>query len=539
MKIREKFIQSLLTMLIILFVSATFLNAEDLGSGSYVTSGYGSPTGELKVTSGFTQPIQTNDWWSSLIWNFTVYGHQPYSQPLFAHPLAFQAQAQGLDVTYPDYVTTGTEYHYSLGAIDFTIGISGISVNETKVASYSDWSVTAQWDDMLQATIGHGMPFVYIKKLHTNNAQLTFPTGVPDIWYNSNGVIGLTVNNHHYGIFGPSGSTWSGNLESNLNGKDYFSIAILPDSSEATLEYFRKHAYSYIVDTKVSWAYDESTQKVQSYFHTAIEQKEINNDLFNQTMLALYRHQWLNSSNVNTAYTYVSPRGQMKLVSGNSFSTEMTFTGILPSLPDAGTYDKSTLYNYVNDIYSVSDLWSLMNTDTYWQGKLMGMIAQLIPIAEQVGHTAARDRFINELKLKLEDWFTIGGSEFYYNSTWDYLVGFPASFNSDLELNDHDFHWGYFIMASAMIAQYDPDWASDNQWGGMIQLLIKDVANIDRNDSMFPFLRSFDCYTGHDWANGPALFASGNNEESSSEAMNFATGVILFGINTGNQELRD
>jgi endoglucanase Acf2 len=530
-----------LMMFIMVFAILSVAHGENLGAGSYVTSGYSSPAGYHKVTSGFGQPIQTNDWWSSLIWNYNVYNDQPYSQPMFPHPLGFQAQSGGLDVVYPDFYTTGSEYHYNLGAVDLTIGVSGLSADETKTASYSDWAVTAQWDGMMQTTIGHGFPFVYVTKLSDNNASVTFPTGAPDVWYNENGVVGLTVNGHHYGIFGPTGSSWTGGtvLESNLNGNNYFSIAVLPDSSLETLEFFRQHAYSFITGTQVSWNYDEASAQVTSTFTAAVSQKETGQGIGDNPLLALYRHQWLNSQDVNTDYTYVSPRGEMKVVSGDSFSTGMTFTGVLPFLPDAGTYDRGVLYSYVDEIYNISDLWSLSDPDTYWQGKNMGMLAQLIPIAEQVGHLEARDRFIQALKDRLQDWFTAGGSEFFYNSTWDYLVGFPASFNSDGELNDHDFHWGYFIQAAAAVARYDQAWASDSQWGAMVKLLIKDVANSDRNDAMFPFLRSFDCYAGHDWANGPALFASGNNEESSSEAINFAAGVILFGINTGDTELRD
>ena len=39
---------------------------------------------------------------------------------------------------------------------------------------------------------------------------------------------------------------------------------------------------------------------------------------------------------------------------------------------------------------------------------------------------------------------------------------------------------------------------------------------------------------GHSWASGHGAFASGNNHESSSEAMNFATAVMLWGEMTGD-----
>ena len=56
---------------------------------------------------------------------------------------------------------------------------------------------------------------------------------------------------------------------------------------------------------------------------------------------------------------------------------------------------------------------------------------------------------------------------------------------------------------------------------------------------MFPFLRDFDIYAGHDWASGHAAFGAGNNQESSSEGMNFANALIQWGIATGNTAVRD
>ena len=55
----------------------------------------------------------------------------------------------------------------------------------------------------------------------------------------------------------------------------------------------------------------------------------------------------------------------------------------------------------------------------------------------------------------------------------------------------------------------------------------------------FPFLRSFDPYAGHSWACGHARFGDGNNQESSSEAMNAWCGLILWGEATGDRALRD
>ena len=73
----------------------------------------------------------------------------------------------------------------------------------------------------------------------------------------------------------------------------------------------------------------------------------------------------------------------------------------------------------------------------------------------------------------------------------------------------------------------------------MIDLLIRDANNYDRDDNRFPYLRDFDIYAGHDWASGHGAFAAGNNQESSSEGMNFAGALIQWGQATGNTAVRD
>jgi endoglucanase Acf2 len=73
----------------------------------------------------------------------------------------------------------------------------------------------------------------------------------------------------------------------------------------------------------------------------------------------------------------------------------------------------------------------------------------------------------------------------------------------------------------------------------MVKLLIRDMSSGDRSDALFPFLRNFDPYAGHSWASGHARFGDGNNNESSSEAMNAWCGLILWGEAVGDRALRD
>ncbi|MEE2682117.1 MAG: glycosyl hydrolase, partial [Planctomycetota bacterium] len=147
------------------------------------------------------------------------------------------------------------------------------------------------------------------------------------------------------------------------------------------------------------------------------------------------------------------------------------------------------------------------------------------------------------LALDWIEWDLPGGTsatkDLAYCPQWTTLIAHPGSYGMAGELNDHHFHYGYFIAAAATIARFDPGWASTDRWGGMVDLLIKDAANWDRNDQRFPFLRNFEPYIGHAYASGHAGFGAGNNQESSSESTHFAHAVMLWGEATDRMAIRD
>ena len=149
----------------------------------------------------------------------------------------------------------------------------------------------------------------------------------------------------------------------------------------------------------------------------------------------------------------------------------------------------------------------------------MNRLIQTGRIADEIGDEEARDNIIETVKERLEDWLTANSNEvafiFYYNDTWSTLIGYPAGHGQDHNINDHHFHWGYFIHAASFVEQFNPGWA-DN-WGEMVNHLVRDAASPDREDNRYPFLRSFSPFSGHCWANGFATFPQGNDQESSSE----------------------
>ncbi len=536
------------TVAAVIAIAFTFCapgRAEDVsaGKGGYTTDppkGMKLPPRRIYSTSAYKGKMQTTDWWSSLAW-------EKYSSNHFAHPLAMCALKSGLRVSYPGASINTVAKHIMAGMQnDLTLGHSAVGEFENaSVDAASDWFVDVLMADggrKMRLSYGHGSPFVYAT-FAGGGARISFDGDVK-IWSGraKTPTLGVTTKGRHYGLFAPKGSTWSG-LDSrkfvNSGAKAYFSLALLPDNQPETLKLFERYAHNHVIGTQVGWRYVASSSSVETTFAFKTKAYE---GAAKGTLFAMYPHQWTATKHKLLDMGYASVRGPMKLGAGEKFTTSMRFCGVLPAIPGPGKCDRKRLRGYLNDATSKP----FKNApDTYWDGKTLGQIAAMIPIAQQLGQADAAAKLQKELKSRLENWFTPpGGSAkkdhyFYYDKLWGAMIGQQSSYGSAQTLNDHHFHYGYFIRAAAEIARTDKAWAADNAWGAMVKLLIRDIASGDPKDPLFPRLRCFDPYAGHSWASGNAKFGDGNNQESSSEAMNAWTGVILWGQATGDRELRD
>ncbi len=519
-----------------------------VGTGSYSTivpAAAQTPAATILRTDKIPGPMPSNDWWSSSAWPGGTFAQYP-------HPLAVKVESSGLRIYYPGPSIradkTAVFGFIPGGKDDFILGHSAVAqFSRPLVDGFSDWFVDllfATNQNSMRLSFGHGSPFVYA--VYTGGRPILTFAEAATIWSGDahSATLGVSIHGRHYGLFAPTGSSWSGLGSSVLacdsKDKQYFSVAILPDNEPATLALFQRHAHAHVTGTQVDWKYDPAMAAVTTQFTfqtTPLEGAE------SGTLFTLYPHQWRHAETQLLPYSYNSVRGTMKLAEGKSFSTRTHFTGILPALPNVGGCDAASVASSL-----ATDLARPAGdaTDTYWASKQLGRLANLIPIAEIYGLPEA-DTLREKVQLKVEGWLSALDGEghtksngmFCYNTNWGTLIGYPASYGSDKDLNDHHFHYGYLLKAAAEVARHDPSWAKADRWGGMVELLIRDFASPDRHDSMFPFLRNFDPYAGHSWASGHAQFGDGNNNESSSEAMNAWTGLILWGEASGNPKLRD
>ena len=490
---------------------------------------------EIFKTDEVEGPIPTNDWWSSLAWT-------KHSAPMFAHPLVLRAIPQGLSVTYPGPSIVASERAIVGGAADGDLILSVATHNpfsEARFGEYSDWFVQAVFQNttgVLRTSFGHGSPFVYVQHEGVR-PKITFAER-PVVWSQSaNGAcLGISVRGRAYGLFGPAGSTWSQDEEGHVqldSDRNYYSIALLPNANTSMLDLFRTCAHRHVVGTDVHFTRNERTIDTAFSFTT----KAMEGDP-GETVYSLYPHQWkhLVSKRGQTGLTYQSVRGDLQLFKGQGFTTTYKIQGMLPHLPAPKDVPASVRSQFAQESLTLDP-----PKDTYWEGKQLGTLTTLAGVAEALSDKPKQTEAIKTIRHRLERWLTFSGEQdaehFYYDPSWGTLIGTPPSYGSDDQINDHHFHYGYFIRAAAEVARFDPDWAAE--WGPRVELLIRDVASIVPNDPLFPRLRHFDPYAGHSWASGHAIFGDGNNQESSSEAMNAWYGIALWGAATGNTELLD
>lgn len=542
-------------VLLSLFLIVDVVAQVTVGSGSYTTTFPGTdaagrntyPSGSPGLSgTAATKPVPTNDWWSNFVKN--SHGGQAFN-----YPLSYKSLSSGIVVNLTVPPGAGpSEYRQPMGDVNaIVVGVDGLNATQSTAADHTDWTVTMNWNaggKNFNALMGIGMPFTYFTKGSSDLAKVVVNHNPGGASISGNKIIITnTYNGANFVVFGPAGTVWSGSngvYTSNLNGKNYWSMAMLPTGVDVNtaINNLAPYAYVFPSNTAVAWNYNSSTGALRTTFTVTPDVKE---GTANVALQGLLPHQWSRlavGSPTPSGYTYNTVRGQLKMLASNSFIVENKFSGILPTLPNlakySGGFDPGALYKKI-DLMKNDGLaeW----TDSYNEGQGMNRLIQAAHLAHQIGHIEARDKLINTVKARLEDWFKAEGGEvaflFYYNNTWKTMIGYPAGHRQDENLNDHHFHWGYFIHAAAAIEQYQPGWSS--QWGGMVDLLIRDASNPSRTDSMFPFLRNFSPYAGHCWANGFATEPFGNDQESTSESMQFNSSLIHWGTVTGNTAIRD
>ena len=533
----------------------------------------GIPTGEPTARSpqltgpAALDPTPTHRWWGSIpfLGEMTI-GDANDAAYITPDPMTARVTNRGFRVMgIPSgLATSGDGFLYSIPD-PFNEVFDGIAIGNTDFANmdaflkdHSDGSVTVEWqsggEPVMEATFVHGSPYAYVTAFQGGLVVRTLRTdgGEKGTFYDQGNSLGIwtsVAGNHNNFLVTGEGATTFGNIAGNeitvSNAANELTLTYLPQTggvpADALVGFFEASARNKVAAVDIDYSVDRSTNAVTvSHVYRDSEGTPV------ETIVGMHPMHWKNSAQATTGYQVRSARGTIKFAQTDAFSYELPSVGVLPALPSIdGSFDQATLESLVRQFVDQGPAAWNNRTDTYWAGKNYGKVAELIAIADSIGMDAEASEPLDWLKAELADWFTAETNDrldvfkyFVYDNEWNTLLGLEESFASHQQLNDHHFHYGYFVRAAAEICRMDIAWCGADQYGPMIDLLIRDYAG-GADDPMFPYLRNFDPANGFSWASGPANFVRGNNNESTSEAANAYGAIILYGLATGNDALVD
>ena len=197
-----------------------------VGSGSYtktLVNGWPIYTNQPKVNGNMVgKPVPTNAWWSQLV----ASAPENHGFPFYNYPLSYQSRTSGLGIEYT-MPSGGDDNRQPMSPVyPLTVGVIGLNTSQSSASDFSDWTVTASWNDGshdFKAIIGMGMPFTYFEKGSSDVASVTVNSGSVTIQGELLIITGAMYD-ANYAVYAPTGSSWSqsgSTYTSTLNGNNY------------------------------------------------------------------------------------------------------------------------------------------------------------------------------------------------------------------------------------------------------------------------------------------------------------------------------
>lgn len=454
----------------------------------------------------------TNSWISGMVL-------QAKPLAVFPMPLSFQASDVGFQVGLPEVTSD---------ARTITGGHTpGVEANINNATGYKLTRF-----DKTSATL------TYFNK-ETELGKLTIAQGSPYVFYRAEHDSELVMAN-------ASGGKMEGQSYSyEKNGKRY----VLAANGKASLKQAGATARVTVPAGELLTIYAlpsaSANDTLKEYAGNEITSIQVKNEVKDNAALTIFEYKTANNKPTlfsalpyqtivdgsETDVSFQSIYGDMKTYRGNNFTVSAPL--IIPSNElDLKALSGSEKQAVIEDLKKDSQDLKVEPQDTYFAGKYLARLATLLSLAEQLNEKDTAQSLRAGLKEELTK--RLGGEYLYYDSELKGIAGQTAAFGSE-DFNDHHFHYGYFIYAASILAKYDAEFL--NEYKNSVNLLVADIASYETYEE-FPVQRNYEPYSGHAWAAGLSPFQDGNNQESSSEALNAWNAVALWGDVIGNKTLQ-
>ena len=500
--------------LVLAFTVVMFAGTREASSPSAVPS---------PVASHNLAPVISNQWYSNLLAQFPT-------QPLFALPGAYQLSPQGMGVSLP-VVTKSPATIFAPYRTELLLGF-GALLGKPKLTAIGDWSVglsmTSASGSEVHFTLAHGVPFTV---LHSTGTRLSVTCAVACAAFVDNvtpiraGVavtataVSLTVGVHAYVLVFDHGAQVR--FDGHTLLADRVSRVFLGMlDSRSHYQVFRDVAGAEVLGTEATPQLSVN-QLTTTYAVTGTGPTPL---------LALYPHLLKSlAAPLPVIGTYPTIRGTLSLVRASSFVTVLPVQRPPAAFPVLAAVPADLSAALHGDI-SAFIQGGLPNSGDYFLGVWLGRGIDLMQLAGSTGMSAESARLLHYLEPILDA--ALKG--FYYDAALTSVIARRPEFGNE-KLNDHHFHYGYYIRAAAVLSAADPAYLP--QVRDSVNAMVGDIATSVRSSTRYPYLRNFDVYEGHSWADGFAKFADGNNQESSSEAISAWYAVYLWSQVTGDARL--
>jgi hypothetical protein len=455
--------------------------------------------------------VPTNQWWSSALTG-------PRTQPIWAHPLAVQAAAGGLQVSgapvtaAANAITTAFLPALTVGSATGAVSVVGYG------AFHVVLRVALAGGGSVEATIVQGSPVLWLR---FRGAAPTLTGAFRDVGSDTNRAR-LDIAGGRWDVLGadlkPAGSTITGSGER-------LAVARVPTGVDAA-SWEAATTDDPVVQTTAAMAYDPEAG-------TVTQTLTARHAGGGSGVWALLPHQQagLVAGTAGLAGAYPDARGTLSLVRATAVRIRVPMPGLLtgvPKVPLAAAATRAVRADLDRDLADPPAAGG-----SYFGLKELGRLATIAEVAGATGASAQQKAALARLRPQLVDWLTYSGPAdgryFGYDKTWGGLIAVPAEFGAQ-DYNDHHFQYGYLVRAAAVLAAADPGFARD--YGDVVDLIVRDYAGSPATGpaSGLPPFRAFNAYLGSSAASGFAPFADGNNQESSSEAVAAWEAVTRWGL---------
>lgn len=458
--------------------------------------------------------VRSNSWFSSLY-------HDLPSAPLFVYPGVYQWTKEGLSVGAPQIIGTP---HTVFGSFNELCRVHNEqSLSEVAVTRYGDFDievearVTAGSD--WRAHFMEGSPTVTLSQF-TGDLKLTCVEGVilekgtPGVWIAKQG--------EKIRFFVQAKEPILGKEDTLRSSEGIFRVVQWPTHTEKSIDFFLGLPWSEVADTQMQVEMMDGT--VSLHLLALNQQKTL-------SLMTLWPHHRLapEYSKEQSLGYYDTVLGRLELQSGNEL--QLRFSS--QTLPSS--------FSPITDNTQREQIISALKEDTrryqnevkpegvYFGGAWLGGLATLVQLADTYKLQEERSQLLDLLEKHLLE----SVDRFQYQEDKKMMVATHTEFGNE-KGNDHHFHYGYYLRSAAILLQFRPELGIKLKF--VMEELARDIATLDRTSTRFPFLRHFDPYAGHSWADGEARFADGNNQESTSEALNAWYALYLWSKTMGNTE---